>query len=104
MLQLVKFMSDFKNNGYPDNFINNYFKTCLDNKHRIQEKVTALSMKPLFLVLAYLGQLSLQTRAKLRTLSKVYSFSANYRLCLTVKTNYQMLFALKITFQRTYIR
>ena len=30
-------MDVFKSNRYPENFINNYFKTLLDNKRRIQE-------------------------------------------------------------------
>ena len=30
-------MDVFKSNRYPENFINNYFKTFLDNKRRIQE-------------------------------------------------------------------
>ena len=56
----------FKSNGYPDNFIKNCFKTFLDNKHRIQEKVTTVLKKPLPLNLPYLGPLSLQTKTKLR--------------------------------------
>ena len=36
-LELVKLMDVLKSNGYPENFINNCFKTFLDNKHRIQE-------------------------------------------------------------------
>ena len=65
-LELVKLMDVFKINGYPENFINNCFKAFLDNKHRIQEKVTTVPKKPLFLVLRYLGPLSLHTRNKLR--------------------------------------
>ena len=38
----------------------------LDNKYRIQEKVVTVPKKTLFIVLLYLGQLSLQTRTKLR--------------------------------------
>ena len=38
----------------------------LDNKYRIQEKVMNVPKKTLFLVLPYLGPLSLQTRTKLR--------------------------------------
>ena len=55
-------MDVFKNNGYPENFIN----TFLDNKHRIQEKVITVPKKPLFLVPPYLQSLSLQTKTKLR--------------------------------------
>ena len=65
-LELVKLTDVFKNNGYPENFINNCFKVFLDNKYRIQEKVITVPKKTLFLVLPYLGPLSLQTRTKLR--------------------------------------
>ena len=63
---MVKFTDVFKSNDYPENFINNCFKTLLDKKYRIQEKVITVTKKPLFLVLPYLGPLSWQTRAKLR--------------------------------------
>ena len=65
-LELVKLTDVFKNNGYPENFINNCFKVFLDDKYRIQEKVITVPKKTLFLVLPYLGPLSLQTRTKLR--------------------------------------
>ena len=65
-LELVKLTDVFKNNSYPENFINNSFKVFLDNKYRIQEKVITVPQKTLFLVLRYLGPLSLQTRTKLR--------------------------------------
>ena len=65
-LKLVKLTDVFKNNGYLENFINNCFKLFLDNKYRIQEKVIRVPKKTLFLVLPYLGPLSLQTRIKLR--------------------------------------
>ena len=38
----------------------------LDNKYRVQEKMITVPKKTLFLVLPYLGRLSLQTRTKLR--------------------------------------
>ena len=59
-------MNIFRSNGYPENFINNCFKAFLHNNYRIQEKVITVPKKPLFLVLLYLGPLSLQTRTKLR--------------------------------------
>ena len=58
-LELVKLTDVFKNNGYPENFINNYFKVFLDNKYRIQEKVITVPKKTFFLVFLYLGPLSL---------------------------------------------
>ena len=57
-------MDVFKNNGYPENFIN----TFPDNKHRIQEKMITVPKNPLFLVPPYLEPLSLQTKTKLRKL------------------------------------
>ena len=65
-LELVKLTDVFKNNGYPENFINNCLKMFLDNKYRIQEKVITVHNKTLFLVFSYLGQLSFKTRTKLR--------------------------------------
>ena len=70
-LELVKLIDDFNNNGYPENFIDKCFKVFLDNKYRIQEKVITMPRKTLFLVLPYLGRLSLQTRTKLRKSLKV---------------------------------
>ena len=63
---MVKLTYVFKNSGYPENFTNNCFKVFLDNKYKIQEKVTTVPKKTLFLVLPYLGPISLQTRTKLR--------------------------------------
>ena len=65
-LELVKLIDVFKNKGYLENFINNFFQVFLDNKYRVREKVITVPMKTLFLVLPYLGPLSLQTRTKLR--------------------------------------
>ena len=65
-LELVKLIDIFKNNCYPENFINNCFKVFLDKKYRAREKMTTVPKKTLFLVLPYLGPLSLQTRTKLR--------------------------------------
>ena len=62
----ILFRDFLKNNGYPENFINNCFKVLLDNKHRVREKVITVLQKTLFFVLPYLGPLPLQTRTKLR--------------------------------------
>ena len=86
-LELVKLTDVFKNNGYPENFINNCFKVFLDNKYRIQEKVITVPKKTLFLVLPYLGPLSLQTKIKSKKSLKSFLIVASYRLCLKVKTN-----------------
>ena len=65
-LELVTLIDVFKNNDYPENFINNCFKVFLGNKYRVREKVITVPKKTLFLALPYLGPLSLQTRTKLR--------------------------------------
>ena len=59
-------MNVFKSDGYPENFINNHFKTFLDNKNRTQEKLIDVPKKPLLLVLPCFGPVSLQTTIKLR--------------------------------------
>ena len=79
-LELVKLIDVFKNNGYPENFINNCFKVFLDNKYRIQEKVITMPKKTLFLLLLYLGPLSLQTRTKLRLFVLKIVFARNLHL------------------------
>ena len=88
-------LSVFKNNGYPVNLINNCFKMFLDNVYRIQEKVTTVPKKTLFLVLPYLGPLSLQTRTKLR---KSLLIAASYRLCLVLTKENKFLLELKESF------
>ena len=65
-LELVKLIDVFETNAYPENFVNNCIKVFLNNKYRIQEKMITVPKKTLFLVLPYLGPLSLQTRTKLR--------------------------------------
>ena len=84
-------MDVFKSNSYPGNFINNFLKTFLDNKHRIQEKVITVLKKPLFLALPYTGPLSLQTGTKLR---KSLNIDANG--CLISKCS-EMLYKLTST-------
>ena len=37
-LELVKLTDVFKNNGYPENFINNCFKVFLDNNYKVKRK------------------------------------------------------------------
>ena len=54
-LEFVKPIDVFKNNGYPENFINDIFKVFLDNKYRVRKKVIT-APKPL----------PLQTKTKLR--------------------------------------
>ena len=63
---MAKLIDVFKNNGYPENFINNCSKVFLDKKYKIQGKVITAPKKTLLLVLPYFGPLSLQTITKLK--------------------------------------
>ena len=63
--RLVKLMDVFKSKVYPENSINNSFKTFLDNKHRMQEKLITVPKEPLLLVLRYFGSVSIKTRINL---------------------------------------
>ena len=68
--EFVKLIDFFKNNGWPENFINNCFKVFLDNKYRVREKMITVPKKPL----------SLQTRTKLRKSLKALLIAASYIL------------------------
>ena len=58
--ELAKLIDAFKNNGYPENFMNNCFRVFLDSKYREREKVITVPKKTIV---------------------------ASYRLRLKVKTN-----------------
>ena len=58
-LELDQLTIIFKENGYPEKFINNCFIAFLYNKHIIQKKAKAVPKKPFLTVLPYLGPLSL---------------------------------------------
>ena len=60
----------FRKNGYPDNLIDRCFKKFLNNIHLVKENVPTVEKKRLFLVLPYLGIISLQTRVKLQQVLK----------------------------------
>ena len=57
-------MGVFNSNVFPENFINNRFKTFLDNRHRIQEKMDTRKTVIFVFGLPYLEPLSSQTRSK----------------------------------------
>ena len=48
-LELVRLINVFKNNGFLENFINNCFKTFLNNKRKLQEKLLSAPKKPILL-------------------------------------------------------
>ena len=64
--ELIFLKGIFRKNGYPENFIDRYFKTFLNNVHLIKENVPTVEKKRLLLVLSYLAIISLQTRIKLK--------------------------------------
>ena len=103
-LKLVKLTDVFKNNGYPENFINNCFTVFLDNKYKIQEKVITVPKKPLFLVLPYLGPLSLQTRTKLRKSLKAILNYCKLHIVSKSQNKLAKAFVLKIVFPRNLHR
>ena len=86
-LELVQLIDVFKSNGYPDNFINNCFQVFLDKKYRVREKVITVPKKNLFLVLPYLGPLSLQTETKLRKSPKGIINCCKLQIVFKSKTN-----------------
>ena len=56
----------FFKNGYPLSFIDNCFKTFVDKLFIKRPQLITVEKKTLFLSLPYLGEISLQTRTKLR--------------------------------------
>ena len=64
--KLVCLKEIFLKKGYPEDFIDKFFKKFLDNIHVVKETTLTVEKKPLVLVLPYLGSISLQTRAKLK--------------------------------------
>ena len=78
-LELVKLMDVFRSSSWAENFINNYFKTFLDNKYRIKEKITTVPRKTLCLVhLLTLDQYHCKLESYLKNFSKVFFIVGNY--------------------------
>lgn len=74
--ELVKLMDAFKNNDYPENFFNNYFKMIHKNKNRMKQIITIPK------------SLWLQTRTKLRKILKdVLNF---YKLQIVFKSGIKL--------------
>ena len=62
--ELVCLKETLLKNGYPEDFINKFFKKFMENIHVVKETTLTVEKKPLVLVLPYLG--SLETRTKLK--------------------------------------
>ena len=95
-LEFIKLMDVFKSNSYHENFINNYFKVFLDNKHKVPEKVITIPFS-LVLVLPLPWTIILQTRTKLRKSLKGIISCCKLQILLT---NYLTLSVSKIVFQK----
>ena len=94
-LELLKLIHVFKNKVYSENFINNCFKTFLENKYRILEKAIAVPKKPCFWFFFYLRLLSLQTRTKLRKSLQVILHSCKLQIVLKIRNNLSKTFRFK---------
>ena len=66
----------FLKNGYPQSFIDNCFKTFLDKLFIKSPEISTVEKKTLILSLPYLGNISLQTRTKLKK-----SFKGIFNCC-----------------------
>ena len=64
--ELLCLKHSFLKNGYPENFINKYFKRVIDKIHVVKETALRVENKPLVLVPQYLDSISLKTRTKLK--------------------------------------
>ena len=60
------FSNKYLKNGYPLSFIDDCFKTFVDKLFNKRTQLIRVENKNFFLVLPYLGEISLQTRTKLR--------------------------------------
>ena len=98
--QLILLRKIFQENGYPENFVNRYFKLFFNRIDILKENVPTVEKKPLRLVLSYLGTISLRTRTKLqKSIKRVLNY-INYRLFLKDKINSLTIFALKTIFPK----
>ena len=59
-------MYNFLTNGYPDNFVNKYFKRFMDNIHVVKKTTLTFEKNPLVLVIPYFGSMSLRTKTNLK--------------------------------------
>ena len=98
--QFILLREIFQKNGYPENFIDRYFKLFLNRIPILKEKVPTVEKKPLRLVLPYVEPISLLTRTNCKRPSKGYLTAVNYRLILKVKINSVIVFALKTLFPK----
>ena len=83
---LVSVKLNFLKNGYPKNFINKCFKKFFDNIHVVKENTLTVEMKPLVLVLPYLGLVPLQARSMLEKSLKSALNYCKLETVLKIKT------------------
>ena len=85
----------FKKTG---TLIDNCFKTFVDNLFIKRSQLTTGEKKTLFLSLPYLGEISSQTKTKLKKSFEVLIISCKFKLFLKTKGNPQMFSVLKISY------
>ena len=95
-------MDIFNKNGYPENFLNNYFEIFPDNKHRIQERMMTMPKKLLVLVHLYLRPLSLQTRSKLRNSLKDFLTLCKLQIVFKIQNKASKAFCFKNSINKTF--
>ena len=66
--ELVHLKEIFLKNCSPEDFMNKCFKNIMVNIHVVKETTLTVEKNSLVLVLAYLGSISLQTRASLKNI------------------------------------
>ena len=88
----------FLENGYPVSFIESCFKQIVDKLFIKRPQLTTVEKKTLFMSLSYLGEMSLQTRTKLRKSLKGLLNSYKFHIVLKAKGNSRVFSVSKIAY------
>ena len=100
LVQLILLREIFQKNGYPENFVDRYFKLFFNRIDILKENVPTVEKKPLRLVLSYQGLYHYELGLNCKSPSKGYLTDINYRLFLKDKINSLTIFALKTLFPK----
>ena len=96
MLKIKKTKTDtLKNIGYPLSFIDNCFKTFVDKLFNKRPQLITVEKNTLFLSLPYLGEISLQTRTKLRKSLKGLLNSCKLKIVFKIQRKLSNVFSFK---------
>ena len=93
--ELVFLKQVFLKNRYSLSFIDNCFKTSVDKLFLKRPQLTIVEKKTLFLSLPYLGEISLQTRTKLRKSIKSLLNSCKLQIVFKNRRNFSNIFRFK---------